>query len=317
MAARTFFVALYGGFIEGSSRFFRPTTVTRFSDEQAALTSDDDRIKWLSTCHRGGKLHTAIGQPWYADNTREAIRDNLIRNRAIPIGVIARRDEQVATTSQKPTYALTIGFAELFDPAVTGADLDTAIAAWQKKNLSTASLQRMRLLTQAINQRQGEVSITLPTTGEILRLAPGAASVITRDVCEVLSRLMFEKPIVVHVSTSDQKTFPQLEKSMQAIGLQLDVSGELPDVIIVDIGDGLILAFIEVVSSDGPITELRKQALLKLAAEAGIDLINVRMVTAFEDRGDTVFKRRFSELARDSLVWFRTEPHLIVRLDSM
>jgi hypothetical protein len=46
IAARTVFVALYVGAVEGADRWFRPNQVTRMTDAQAARTSDDERITW-------------------------------------------------------------------------------------------------------------------------------------------------------------------------------------------------------------------------------------------------------------------------------
>ena len=45
MAARMVFVALYGGFIDGVGRYFRPSTVIRFSPEQAAKVGDTERLE--------------------------------------------------------------------------------------------------------------------------------------------------------------------------------------------------------------------------------------------------------------------------------
>jgi hypothetical protein len=42
----------------------------------------------------------------------------------------------------------------------------------------------------------------------------------------------------------------------------------------------------------------------------------VEFLTAFEDRGAPAFRKNFSHLAVDSLVWFRTEPDLLVILST-
>lgn len=313
MASKVFFVALYGGFIEKSGRFFRPSTVIRFSVDQSEKTSDAERLEWLSVCQSAG--YKPANQ-WYADNTREPVRDDLIRNRAIPIGVIKKK-EGVPPTSPAPIYYLSEPFANLFDPELTGEKLAIAVAEWQERHLDPMTLKRMKLLAQGVKAKVGQVSVLLPTTGKSLRLAAGEASAITKDVCEVLSQRMMEAPVVVHVSISDQKIFPELAGECDAVGLKIDTSAELPDVIVCDVGreDGLVVAFIEVVHSDGPITELRKQALLAIASAAGIREEHVRLVTAFEDRNSPAFKKRVSELARGSMVWFRSEPDLLVKLE--
>lgn len=314
MASRMFFVSLYGGFIEGKNRWFRPSTVINFSHEQVSLSSDADRQNWLLACHTPG--FDPNGKPWYAPNTRETLRDDLIRNRAVPMGIITKR-EGVPITSPAPIYALSEPFAALLDPALQGDELNEAIVKWQAKYLDAMTLKRAALLAQGVKGKEGRVVISLPGQDKTLRLGSGEAAAITKDVCEVLGPRMFKHPIVVHVSHSDKKTFKELDGEASAIGLTLDPSAELPDVVIVDIGEdeGLVVCFIEVVHSDGPITELRKQALLKIAADAGIKAEHVRLVTAFDDRGAAAFRKRVSELARGSEVWFRTEPEMLLQLN--
>lgn len=316
MAAKVFFVALYGGYIDGAGRYFRPSTVIRFSHEQAAKTSDEERMAWLAASAAPG--YKPEGGQWYADNSREPVRDDLIRNRAIPIGVIKKR-EGVPPTSPAPIYSLAAPFAELFHPALTDADLEKAAVAWQEKNLDAMTLKRMKLLASGVKAKAGQVEVTLPTTGKTLRLAPGEASAITRDVCESLASRMCEAPVVVHVSLSDMKLFKELEGEAEAVGLKFNPSAELPDVVFVDIAHdtGMQVYFVEVVHSDGPVTELRKQALLKIAKDAGIAPEHVQLLTAFDDRNSPGFKKRVSEIARGTAVWFRSEPDLVVKLEHL
>lgn len=314
MAARLVFVALYGAFIEGEGRFFRPSTIIRFGLPQSEMASEHERLLWMAQCQAPG--YKATGQ-WYADNTREPLRDDLIRNRAIPMGLIRKR-EGVATTSPAPIYCLSIGFAALFNPLLSEAELAELISRWQDKNLDPMVLQRMRLLKRT-NSREGDVSVVLPSPTITLRLSSGDASVITRDVCESLFRKIMIEPVVVHVSTSEQKFFPELAGVAKDVGLNISAMNELPDIVAVDkfFEDGLRLVFVEVVHSDGPITELRKKALLKIAAEGGIPESKVRLITAFEDRNSSSFKKRISEIARGSDVWFRSEPELLLKLESI
>ena len=308
-------MALYGGAIEGLGQLFRPSTVMRFNDAQATLTSEIDRRQWLSVCHSQGYKPN---NPWYADNSRETLRDDLIRNRAIPIGIV-RRIDGLPPTSPNPIYFLPKAFADLFDPTLQGVQLEASIQEWRAQNLNAMTLKRMALLAAGVKARSGQITVTLPTTGKTLRLAAGEASVITRDVCEVLSTRLMVSPVVVHVSLSDQKKFKELEGEAASVGLAIDTSAELPDVVIADVGNsaGMTLAFVEVVHSDGPITELRKHALLKISSAAGIPAEHVLMITAFADRNSPAFKKRFSELAKDSRVWFCSEPDLIVELNAL
>ena len=47
IAAKTVFVMLYIGAVEGTECWLRPDQVTRMTDAQAALANDQDREAWL------------------------------------------------------------------------------------------------------------------------------------------------------------------------------------------------------------------------------------------------------------------------------
>ncbi len=314
LSTRTHFVGLYGGFLYSESRFFRPSTVIRFGPAQAQLSTNAARLDWLGRCQAPG--FTPLGKSWYADNSRETLRDDFIRNRCIPMGIIRKRDG-IAPTSPAPIYAFDDDYLRLFDPALDGEALTNAIKAWQEEALDPSTLARIRLLASGVLQREGEIQVQLPTTGKILKLAPGEASLITRDVCEKMAPWVAAQPIVIHVSMSDRKTFPELSGEADSMGLKLDTNAELPDVIIFDAVKGGRLVFVEVVHSDGPITELRKAALTKIAKRMGFKDTHLLLVTAFEDRSSDIAKKRLSELARDSWVWYRSEPNMFHHLKLM
>lgn len=316
MAARVIFVCLYGTFVTGNLRYFRPGTIIRFSLEQASCVDEEARKDWMSRCQAPG--YRPKGQQWYADNTREPLRDDYIRNRAIPMGLINKRDGY-ATTSPVPIYSLAPSFAALFDPALNGPDFESAAKLWRESNLDPMVLKRMKLATSGLFHRDGDITVKLPYTEQVLRLSAGEAALITKDAIEKLAPSIMSRPIVVHLSMSDIKVRPELMRNAEAIELKIDQKAELPDIIIADVplSGRLSLYFIEVVHSDGPITELRKTALLEISRNAGISDENVFMITAFNDRGAGIVKKRLSELALGSQVWFRTEPHLFMRIDSI
>ena len=312
MCAKLIAASLYGDFITGKARYFRPSMVTNFSDEQFALGSDEERELWATTSFR--PKFRAIGVPWYANNTRETLRDDLMRQRLVPLGILQKLEGK-APNYTGPTYSIAPSFAALFDPALVGDPLETAITAWQAANLNQATLKRMALLAAGVKAKEGSIEVALPTTGRALRLTAGTASLITKDVCEVFAPAFAKEPVVIHVSLSDKKIFPELADEAKAVGLSLDTALELPDVIFVDIGrDPMLLVFVEVVYSDGPVNELRAAALMNIAKSMGFESTNVELVTAFDDRGADALRRRFSEIAAGSWLWFRSEPQLFVHL---
>ena len=85
IAAKTIFVALYIGAIEGPPYRLRPDQVTRMTNAQAALTDYGDRNAWLRDSMRPAAGN--IAGRWYAANTREPIRDEILRR-----GIVAGQE---------------------------------------------------------------------------------------------------------------------------------------------------------------------------------------------------------------------------------
>lgn len=70
----------------------------------------------------------------------------------------------------------------------------------------------------------------------------------------------------------------------------------------------------EVVATDGPITEQRKSALMQVAKLAGMRPKYVYFLSAFADRSAPTFRRLISELAWGTFAWFRSEPEKVLAL---
>lgn len=312
MAARVIFVFLYGGFIEGHGRFLRPSHVYFFTEEQSRKTTVADRNLWLSVATRPG--HRPKGERWYADNSREGIRDDLMRNQLLRFGIIQKLPGY-AVTSSSPINFLSADFAVLFDPELNGDAHASAITEWRIKHLDPTILQRMALKAQGIQATDGDVLIEMPDRTRI-RISGGPSAGITKGLIEDFSWRYMEKPAVLWLSASDKKAYPQFIELAASVGLKFNLNAELPDLILADIGQSVRFFFCEVVATDGAITETRRQALLELIGESNIPASSVHFLSAFEDRESNAFRKNFSQLALNSLIWFRTEPDLLVTLST-
>lgn len=312
MAAHVVFVFLYGGFIENGGRLLRPSVVYFFTAEQAGRTTDAQRLAWLASAFKPG--HRPSGKRWYADNSRESIRDDLMRNRLLAMGIIGRK-EGVATNSSAPVYDLRAAFAALFDPALGGQQLLTAMAAWRSAHLASSTLKRMALKAQGALARHGDVFIEMPD-GTRMRVSAGPSAPILQAMVEQFAPRWLDKPVVLWISASDRKAHPQFVQLAASIGLAFDASQELPDLILADLADPPRFLFCEIVATDGPVTAERKAALTAIARRSGIAAESLHFVTAFQDREAAAFRKAFSRIAPDSDVWFSTEPDLIVELRS-
>jgi len=309
IAAKTVFVMLYIGAVEGEDVWLRPDQVTRMTDGQAARSGAGERAAWIKESLMSSKGE--IPGRWYAVNTRESIRDDTIRAGLIANGVVIER-EGLATTSPAPRYALKKSFAALFDAALTGKMLEKAIATWQAENLTAGALARITMVRKGAVAGGEHILVKFPS-GETRRMAPGPSSVISKAVVEIFAPRFLKNPGVVFLSESRNKVVSRDDELAKAIGLHIKAERNLPDIVLADLGPKHpLLVFIEVVATDGPVSRERKKALTELASDAGFPPEHVVFVTAYLDRSDSAFKKTVDALAWGSFVWFASEPdHLI------
>lgn len=302
---------LYIGAVQGLDRFLGPIHVYRMTDQQAARANDVERIAYGDDIRK--RSYVVPGDAWYADNTREPIRDETLREGLVNIGAVIARDD-LPTTSSKPRYALLSDFAALFDPKLTDDALMDAILAYQATHLSKSALARVSLMQAGAAAGKSGVMIVFPN-GETRKLAPGPSSVISKAVVEEFAKIFLETPAVLWLSESGNKVVQRDDGLAASIGLQIEADKDLPDLILVDLApvDPLIV-FIEVVATDGPISDRRQKALYVLTDAADFKRSQVAFVTAFQDREAPGFRKTISALAWDSFAWFASEPSNIVHL---
>lgn len=305
MAASTVFTMLYIGAVDGNGIYAGPMHVYRMTEEQSLLQDDAERMSYSDKLRRG----TVEGVRWYADNTREPIRDETLREGLQQVGAVVIRS--VPTTSSKPRYALQYDFATLFNPSLTGEAFLEAVRAWQENNLTTGARMRISLAGRASSASDTHVLVTLPNR-EVRRLSTGPSSDITKAVIEVFATSFLTDPAVIWISTSDAKV-PYLDNNLATtIGLNIESDKNLPDIILADLAGSPILVFVEVVATDGAVTERRKNAIYALTDAAGLDRANVTFLTAYHDRQKQGFKKTIGDLAWGTFIWFVSEPDKIV-----
>lgn len=313
-SARTIFVLLYLGAVEGKDFWLRPDQVTRMTDSQAAMKDEESRLAWRKTSMKSIPKDSPILGRWYEVNSREGIRDDCLRYALCNTGAAIVR-QGLATTSSAGRYALEKEFARLFDPTLSETQFNAAVNDWAIKHLSSSALMRKQLAQRAASQIDGEISVTFPNN-EIRVLAPGPSSPITRAVIESFSKHFLIEPAVIWVSESANKEERSDRELAESIGLNIETDKHLPDLILADIGlDEPLIIFIEVVASDGPINDAKKDGLMELINKSPqLNESQAVFVTAYADREDKAFKKTFSVLAWQSFAWCMTEPDKIIGL---
>lgn len=303
--ARVLFCSLYIGAIEGTDRWFAPRHLYRMTNELANIDNTAVRLDFYR------KVPKSSDSSWYADNSREGARDEGVRRGLIPLNAMVKR-QGIDTTSSKGRYALHPDFAALLDPALEGSNLEAAIRKWQATYLTGAARARAAL---AGTMDDAGITVIHPQGGSTV-LPPGESPLITKAVVEEFSKRFLAKPAVVWISDSAVKQFSD-DKLNEVLRIKLDVASLLPDVVLVDLArPNLKLVFVEVVSTDGTVTEQRKAGILKLLAASPMGYMpeDALFVTAYRDRGARPVPKALRELAWNSFAWFMSEPDHLVQM---
>lgn len=285
------------------------------TDKQAVWLDNASRKAWAQESLKPRR--ESIQGRWYAQNTREPIRDETLRNCLITTGaVVERRD--LPTTSSKPRYALKKDFAALFNPRLKQTSLQKKIKSWQKKHLSRSAFARINLMRSGLDAAKGSqnILVTFPNK-ETRGLSPGPSSIISKAVIEEFAPRFLGNPGVLWISESRNHVVARDEKLAGSIGIAIETDRNLPDIILVDLEfDEPLIVFCEVVATDGPVNQTRKEALLTYTRRAGFKDVQAAFVTAYLDRESQAFKKTFPVLAWGSFAWCASEPeHIIVLLE--
>jgi hypothetical protein len=316
IAARTIFVLAYLGAVEGKGRWMRPNQVCRMTDEQTIKTDDESRLLWAKSSMK--KRTEPIPGQWYADTTREPIRDETLRTALVPLGAVLDKID-VPTTSSLGRYALARDFYELLaahaeEPDQSAAETTEAfrvlISEWQEHHLKPEELMRLTLMRELRHGYTADLLVTFPNQ-ETRRMSPGPSSIITKHVIESFATRFLVKPGVIFVSESGNKVVHRDDQLARRIGLNIPADRLLPDLILVDLAKPLVV-FVEVVATDGPIDSKRKRDFLGLVREAGYSEHSVAFVTAFADRDEAAFRKALSEIAWNTFVWVASQPDKII-----
>jgi len=295
--------------------YLRPTAALFMSDAAAARQNHEDRLAWQAAVNAMPAkravqaLHDRWAvpfEPWYGDNNRETLRDEIFRLWQ-ECGAVRQRPG-LAVTASTPRWAITRSFADLFSADLVGSELVTAITLWQSQHLDANAL--VRIQTAQVRETQaGELEVTLPD-GKTRSLEPGAASLIAKGVVELWAPTRLEDPVVLAISQPGDKLYGVDARVLRLLKIRLNISRLLPDLIVADLRTDGPATFwlVEVVATDGPVTTQRKALLTAWATANGVQLDSLRFLSAFESRGSAAARRRLKDLAEGTYAWFLDEP---------
>lgn len=314
IAAAAAFTLVYVGAID-QQRPVRPAMIVGMSDAAARHRQPTERLAWYRAAKLGNKavadLLDGWGEvdktTWYATNSREGVRDETFPAWSRRGALIV--DESVPTTSSRGRYSLAPDFAALLDPNLTGDDLEQRVRSWQDHHLTMAARLRAQR-DRDVARADHALAVSLPG-GVSRNLLPGQSSVILKGVIEEWTK-MLDDPVVVFISQSGEKVNVFDNQLLTSLGLSIDQQRFLPDCLIADLAGEESLWLVEVVASDGPITEERREAMTRWATGHGLAGDRCQFLTAFTSRTSAEAKRALPVLARGSHAWFLDEPDALL-----
>ncbi|MFI6464586.1 BsuBI/PstI family type II restriction endonuclease [Streptomyces sp. NPDC050538] len=295
-----------------TARWARPSTVVWISDAVLERQTDVERLSWRASALRKSKdveqLQDSWGipfQPKYRDNSRETLRDETFRawreHHAI------RKKPGIPVNSSKPTWSLLDDFADLFDPDMSDDQVREAAQQWRDKHMTPGT--KLKAL-RAIKAQEAKHAVTVTLPDNTTRtLEPGKSSLIIKGVVEEWAPARMGEPVVLAISEPGDKVHIGDKGTLQSTGIKIDPKDVLPDVLMADVNsEPVTFWIIEAVASDGAVTEVRRKALLKWAAQQNIKAAQCSFLSAFESRNAPPAKKRLKDLAVGTWAWFADEP---------
>jgi len=131
----------------------------------------------------------------------------------------------------------------------------------------------------------------------------------TAEVVEVYASLFLKAPRVVYLGDTRHKGGYQNRDLMRELNLPIQVTANLPDVILLcELERYLVVA--EVVASSGPVSTARLAQLQHLVQQAQTLGYRLRYVSAFPSR--RVFRRFVEDIAWGTQVWIANEAEQVI-----
>jgi adenine-specific DNA-methyltransferase len=234
----------------------------------------------------------------YAPNTRETIRKDTLHYFADAALIVQNPDEpNRPINSPKWCYQV--------EPEALELIRSFGSPQWETK-LATYKQQREGLKQRYAKIRQDQQVQVLLEQSESYQLSPGEHSDLIKAIITDFRQNFAPNSKVLYIGDTGNKWAHFDQASFQALGIQLDPHGKMPDVVIYDQARQWLI-LVESVTSSGTVDGKRHAELSRLFANQQAGLV---YVTAFPDR--QLMRRYLDSISWESEVWIAEAPdHLI------
>lgn len=234
----------------------------------------------------------------YAPNTRETIRDEAVKF-FVEMGLLLRNPDAPMrpTNSGKTVYQIEPAALRLIQAFGT-KNWDSSLAQYLDVRRSiVADIDRHREVSR--------VPVRLPS-GKSVTLSPGGQNPLIKSILEEFCSRWIRNGVVLYIGDTENKFVHMEVDFLRQLGVALESSDKIPDVVIYD-PDRNWLVLIEAVTSAGPVDGKRRRELKSIFAASTAGLV---FVTAFLDRG--TMRRFVAEISWETEVWIAESPdHMI------
>jgi len=237
----------------------------------------------------------------YAPNTRETIRDEAVKY-FVDEGFLIKNpdDPHRPTNSGKTVYQIeptALNLCKNFNADAWDAMLNRYLIA---KDAIKKELQRARNIAR--------IPVRLPS-GKTITLSPGGQNPLIKAFIEGFCPRFVPGGVILYVGDAENK-FQHFERDCLAqLGVQLDSSAKMPDIVIHDSKrEWLVIG--EAVTSAGVVDGKRRKELKNLFAGFRRGLV---FVTAFETRD--AMGRFLNQISWETEVWIADNPDHVIHFN--
>lgn len=235
----------------------------------------------------------------YAPNSRETVRRHTV-HQFLQTGLIVENPDRIdrPTNSGKTVYQITPKALQLMQ--TYGTEL------WEK-HLKTYLSEVSHLNPGTYRRRDKAVSINLPS-GKI-DLSAGRHNLLVKDICSKFTAGFIRDPVPIYVGDTAKKFSYFDRDGLSDLGVDVNLHGKMPDVMIYDKERGWLF-LIEAVTSHGPVDAKRRKELQKIFSTANAGVV---YVTAFDDMAS--MRRYAADISWKTEVWVADNPDHMIHFD--
>lgn len=238
-----------------------------------------------------------------AENSRETVRREVL-HQFVAAAFCEHNDDDPdrATNSSKNVYRVSpnaLNVIRMYSGSDdNSSEFTIALEEYLADFQSLVELQREE-------RRMAKIPVRMPSN-EIEYINPGGQNKLIKAMVEEFCPRFIPGGQVLYIGDADNKTVHYNKELFSSLGINLDMHGKMPDLVVYQ-EDKNWLFLMEAVTSHGPVNALRKKDLESLfgGSEAGIVY-----VSCFPDR--RVLRSHLMDIAWETEVWLESDPtHMI------